>query len=171
MLVSQKIFATVAKYTPFRSLRQIDDVESLRMAAFYSSDEKLMFYLLNQGYPEYKYIMRNSSNLDELLFKCSYYGYSSLVGEIIAQGANPDAIGVRYQRPLHFAAKNCHENTVWVLLINGANVNAKDTTFQTPLHLALKKRCEDTANILIRFEASLDEEDLMGYTPRSLMES
>jgi len=69
---------------------------------------------------------------------------------------------------LHAAAKEGHEDIVYMLLINGWNVDALNKKSNTPLHFAAEKGYPAIVDLLIRKGANPNVPNFQGFTPFSL---
>jgi ankyrin repeat protein len=78
----------------------------------------------------------SSVHLEEELLKAAREGYVEKVKDLLARGADPNAIRLG-TTPLHIAAGHGHFDIVKILVENGANVNVKDLMGFTPLHSAI----------------------------------
>ena len=67
--------------------------------------------------------------------------------------------------PLHWAARQGHNDLVRLLLEKGADPNAVSKSGETPLHLTSSQGKIETAEILISKGADLNIKDLQGLTP------
>jgi ankyrin repeat protein/ribosomal protein L40E len=78
----------------------------------------------------------SSANLEEELLKAAREGDVEKVKDLLARGADPNAIRLG-TTPLHIAAGHGRFDIVKILVENGANVNVKDLMGFTPLHSAI----------------------------------
>lgn len=92
---------------------------------------------------------------------------SSIVAELLNNGANVDAIDVDGAQPLHIAAGfNSRDGVISVLLNRGAGIEIQDNNGFTPLHWAAANATSTiTASILISRGANLEAASKDGLTP------
>jgi len=118
----------------------------------------------------------SSANLEEELLKAAREGDVEKVKDLLARGADPNAIKLG-TTPLHIAAGHGHFDIVKILVENGANVNAKDLMGFTPLHSAIMGNHLAIVKFLIENGADINakaENELpggTGWTPLHLAAS
>lgn len=75
---------------------------------------------------------------DAPLHIAARYGHGTLVKQLLAAGANPEAINGQGETPLHTAAMFGNTDVIEQLLAAGVNVDIKDPFGNTPLQAAVK---------------------------------
>ena len=67
---------------------------------------------------------------------------------LLDKGADIEGVGVRYMKPLHYAALQDTVVVTKVLVARGANLNARNDYAQTPLHIAMYAATIDAVALL-----------------------
>ena len=112
----------------------------------------------------------NAQNNDgsTLISSTAAMGFTSLVCELLKNGADANLRNKNDQTPLHNAS-NC--NIVRELIKHGASINAKDDDGNTPLHIASEHGYIPELKELLRHKASLKIRNNEGYTAIRLASS
>ena len=101
-----------------------------------------------------------------LLHLASEEGYTEIVKELIAMGANIDAQNSSSQTALHLVAdEEGNTETMRVLLEKGANVNIPDSQNWTPLHITCQQGNLEGTKLLLEKGANLEVYNNANYTP------
>ncbi|WP_264705088.1 ankyrin repeat domain-containing protein [Wolbachia endosymbiont (group A) of Gymnosoma rotundatum] len=105
-------------------------------------------------------------NTDELL-EAAKSGNINEVNRLISEGASVNATDQNGNTPLHWAAKNGHEEVVESLLgKEGIDVNAQDRDNNTPLHWAAVKGHKEVLEALLeKDEIDVNAQDKDNRTP------
>ncbi len=104
------------------------------------------------------------SELD--IFSAAGLGMTERVADILK--AKPDLARAKdgyHSTPLHWAARNGHQQVVELLLVDGAEVNVVSRYGSTPLHLAAEYGREAVTRLLLAKGAQLDLKGRYGSTP------
>ena len=94
----------------------------------------------------------------------------ALVNDLLAQGANPDETDSAGWSALHFAALDCGQAIVEMLVKAGAALNLQDKYGNSPLWRATMsyRGKEEVISTLLRAGADPDLPNEKGISPRSL---
>lgn len=84
---------------------------------------------------------------------------------LLKDGADPDGVGPRGNRPLHYAAYEGHAKAAELLLTHDADANARNDVGCTPLHNASTRGHGDVVASLIAAGADVNAVDVDGVTP------
>lgn len=97
-------------------------------------------------------------------------GHGGLLRQLVAQGANVNAIDQPGNTPLHRAVVAGNLDAAGFLLDQGADVNARDFSNNSTLHLALTARnAVEMANFLLGRGALPNSKNTFGNTPLHMM--
>ena len=93
-----------------------------------------------------------------------------LCSVLLEHKAKIDAVDEDGNQPLHWACKQGHTKTCWLLLSRGANVKAVNKYAKTPLLIAAggNKEYPDLCSVLLEHEADVDAVDADGNQPLHL---
>ena len=83
---------------------------------------------------------------------------------LLANQADPNAVGSTGQTPLHLAAEKDYTNIAALLLASKANVNAKNSLGYTPLHAAVLSGSKGVAELLLAHNADPNVKARNGWT-------
>jgi ankyrin repeat protein len=91
------------------------------------------------------------------LFEAIVYGDTKIVEELLAKGADPNALASRKTSPLSAAAFYCREDILPLLIEHGADIDSVDESGYTPLMGSIQN-CADGgfAAVLLRFGAKVN---------------
>ncbi len=96
----------------------------------------------------------------------SLRGQAKVALELLKQGAKPDLRDDRKNVPIHYAARNGHENTIKVLVTKGqADLEIRGQGNRTPLHMAVDHGQAETVALLLELGAEVNSKDYMQATP------
>ena len=97
-------------------------------------------------------------------------GDDARASALLEQGADPDDADKAGWCTLHFAAQNCSEKSVELLVNAGANLELRDQHGNTPLWRATMsyKGSAEVISILLEAGADPDAANKSGISPRSL---
>jgi len=70
--------------------------------------------------------------------------------QLISYGADVTLANDHHETPLHWAAKNGHEENCQSLIIHGADCNVVDVVFNTPLNYAAHYGLENICHLLLK---------------------
>lgn len=84
---------------------------------------------------------------------------------LLAAGADPNAAAGNEERPLHYAARQNHLESVPLLIAAGGEVNARDNWNFTALHNAAAYGCEEIVRLLVDAGADVNAQSDTGWTP------
>lgn len=88
------------------------------------------------------------AGLNQRLFEASSEGAADVVGELLEQGADVNALNAFGSTPLHLAASGGSAELVAALIAAGANINAKDRKGRTALERAEEQGGEAVAQAI-----------------------
>jgi ankyrin repeat protein len=91
------------------------------------------------------------------LFEAIVYGYTKVVEELLAKGADPNGLDNVDASPLSAAAFYCREEVLPMLITHGANIDSVDRDGYTAL-MGSTQNCSDGAfaAVLLRFGAKVN---------------
>jgi len=100
------------------------------------------------------------------LWKAAMNGNIEAVKQHLAVGADVNIKDDNWgATPLHFAARNGHENVAELLVVKGAALNNKDDDGRTPLHMVADIGHNGITELLIAKGADVNAKDKKNYTP------
>ena len=92
-------------------------------------------------------------------------GDASTCRALLKDGADPDGVGPRGNRPLHYASYEGHAKAAELLLASDADANARNDVGCTPLHNASTRGHVDVVASLIAAGADVNAVDVDGVAP------
>ena len=92
-------------------------------------------------------------------------GDASTCRALLKDGADPDGVGPRGNRPLHYASYEGHAKAAELLLASDADGNARNDVGCTPLHNASTRGHVDVVASLIAAGADVNAVDVDGVAP------
>ncbi len=95
---------------------------------------------------------------DRALLKAATEGNIEGTKQLIADGADVNAVNTIRKTPLHRATERGHKETIELLIAKGANVNAKNNGGGTPLDWAVSGGKKATADLLRKHGGKTGEE-------------
>jgi ankyrin repeat protein len=99
------------------------------------------------------------------LHRAAGRGRLEVVEDLVALGADVEAVNFDGDRPLHSAAAGGSDEVVRFLLEKSADVQAKNHVGQTPLFYAAANGRVKAAEMLLASGAAIDVKDRQGWTP------
>lgn len=90
----------------------------------------------------------SQAGLNQRLFEAASEGAADVVGELLGQGADVNAVNAYGSTPLHLAASGGSAELIAALVAAGADVNAKDRKDRTPLERAEEQGGEAAAQAI-----------------------
>ncbi len=94
---------------------------------------------------------------------------STIVKDLLDNGADVNAVGQDKKTPLHWAAAHGRKDAVDALLkVKGIDVNAKDQGGKTPLHFAAESGYQQVVQALLDKGADVNIKDKNEKTPLNL---
>jgi len=107
------------------------------------------------------------TKINKALFNAVAFNEVKIVGELLAQGADPDYIFDKQKKitPFMVAAIEGNIEIIDKLLAKGANLESKNYINQTPLIYAIMANQQDAALHLLKKGSKFDVLDMYGNTP------
>ncbi|MEX1312028.1 MAG: ankyrin repeat domain-containing protein [Candidatus Sulfomarinibacteraceae bacterium] len=92
-------------------------------------------------------------------------GHWPIFAELVAAGADPNAVGGDGGTPLHWACHHDNAEAVEMILDAGADPAVANRWGRTPLHVAARRGCTSVAALLIERGADPNAQTKEGWTP------
>lgn len=108
------------------------------------------------------------SGLDAQLMEAVNQGQALLCVELLALGADVNAVHSSGNTALHLAVMYRHASTCEVLLERGANTQTPNEFGLSALHLAASRNCVHTCRALLEHDAKTGAVDIAGWNPLHL---
>ena len=99
------------------------------------------------------------------LFEAVYRDDLEGMKDLLAEGADVNAMDKDGNTPLHIVTHSGHKEMIKLLISNGAHVNAKDEGGWTPLHFAASGGHKEIAELMLANGADVNAKDFSDYTP------
>ena len=124
------------------------------------TSEKMVKNLLkwcHEAFPDLPNVGIGYNKKQTLLHLASEEGYTEIVKELIAMGADINAQNSSLHTPLNLVADGENRTeTMKVLLEKGANVNIPDSQYCTPLHITCEQGNLEGTRLLLEKGANLE---------------
>ena len=92
-------------------------------------------------------------------------GHWRIVAELVAAGADPNAVGGDGGTPLHWACHHDNAEAIEMILDAGGDPAVANRWGRTPLHVAARRGCTSVAALLIERGADPNAQTKEGWTP------